>query len=377
MTAPVMHPMMPRATQDEFARCEFVQSLKYHVATDIRPGNKAIYDKRAAPSFAKKEGRQPANRHEVRRLMAKDEGWQMWGALQRTSQEMLWDTVGEPIERDLTRMIGESKARDRRAKGSLRLDPAFVAPRYIKDVDVHVMPGGYCTDLTADDVTAGAYYDFGVYWFTMSALGRYNDEKGRRLIRYLRHDYPGLKPKRILDLGCSVAHSTLPFVDAFPGAEVHAIDVGAPMLRYAHARAEALGKPIHFAQENAEKTDYPDGFFDLVVSHILLHEVSRKALGNIMKECHRLLAPGGVTAHQDVTLFQGMTPYEAFDADWDTYNNNEPCWAQMRDVDAVALMSGAGFAKAKVQQAWTPHGQENVYSRTPVAAATYVLSAQK
>ena len=60
---------------------------------------------------------------------------------------------------------------------------------------------------------------------------------------------------------------------SYPNAEVHAIDIGAPLLRYAHARAEALGKKVHFSQQNAEHTHFPDGSFDLIVSHIFPHEI--------------------------------------------------------------------------------------------------------
>ena len=34
------------------------------------------------------------------------------------------------------------------------------------------------------------------------------------------------------------------------------------MLRYGHARAEAMGATIHFSQQNAECTDFADGSFD-------------------------------------------------------------------------------------------------------------------
>src|SRR3546814_19104901 len=78
--------------------------------------------------------------------------------------------------------------------------------------------------------------------------------------------------------------STLPYVDAYPEAEVHAIDLSAPSLRFAHARAESLGKAVHFRQANAEHAPYGDGSFDLVVSHILLHELSCGALDRVRSE---------------------------------------------------------------------------------------------
>ena len=66
-------------------------------------------------------------------------------------------------------------------------------------------------------------------------------------------------------------------------SSVHAIDVAAPVLRYAFARAESLEKPIHFSQQNAESTNFSDGYFDLVVSHLMMHETSSKAIRNILK----------------------------------------------------------------------------------------------
>ena len=102
-----------------------------------------------------------------------------------------------------------------------------------------------------------------------------------------------------LDIGCGVGHQTLPFVDAYPEAEVYGCDLGAPMLRYGHARAETLGKRVHFSQQNAEATDFDDESFDLVTSTIVLHETSARALSAIFRECRRLLRPGGMMAHSE------------------------------------------------------------------------------
>ena len=50
-------------------------------------------------------------------------------------------------------------------------------------------------------------------------------------------------------MGCSVGHSTLPYVSEYPDAEVWGIDLGASLLRYASARAKALDKKVNFAQQ--------------------------------------------------------------------------------------------------------------------------------
>ena len=115
---------------------------------------------------------------------------------------------------------------------------------------------------------------------------------------------------RILDMGCAIGNSTLPWSKAFPEAEIHGIDVGAPVLRYAHARAEAKDAGIHFSQQNAERTDFPDESFDLIVSHIMLHETSHSAMPRIFAECKRLLKPGGVMLHLEIP--SGADPYASF-----------------------------------------------------------------
>jgi 2-polyprenyl-3-methyl-5-hydroxy-6-metoxy-1,4-benzoquinol methylase len=375
------YPIMPQALHDEWARCSFVQSFKFHLAQKVRPGNRDAFEREVVPTFKKTTGRAPGDRHEVRRAMLQNEHYRMWGTLQRTSQEMLWHSALDTVERESGRVIAVAQ-HPARTRGSLTLKKGLKAPRYIADVDIHAMPGSYCGDASDEDVSTGAIFDYGVQWYTspyvagLGGRGSLGTNRGAHMAAFLRTIYPDLKPKRILDIGCTVGHSTIAIQDAFPQAEVHAIDAGAGMLRYAHARASELGRPIHFAQQDAEAMDFPDGHFDLIVSHILLHEVSRKATQRIMKECHRLLTPGGVCAHQDVSLFAGMSPFDAFEADWDTYNNNEPCWGQMRETDGIALMAGAGFARDRVRQTWVPHGTHE-FRDTPVGNATYTLSARK
>jgi SAM-dependent methyltransferase len=216
-------------------------------------------------------------------------------------------------------------------------------PRYHQHVDIHCMPGGYHTEFAPDDVANGAVYDRAVYIYAMGRMGPFNSDIGDTTIAYLKANFPDLAPRRILDMGCTVGHSTLPYVDAYPGAEIHAIDVGAPILRYAHARAESLGKPVHFSQQNAEHTDFADGSFDLIVSHILVHETSHDAIRAIMRECHRLLRPGGVVIHAETPPYRDLDPFDAFMLDWDTRNNNEPFWEASHELEPRKIGAEAGF----------------------------------
>ena len=366
MHEPYAHPMMALATHDELARQNFVASFKIYMEDEVYPENETVYRARVEPRFIREHNRPPANRHEVRRALAHEPFTQTWSSIARTLQEMMWDASGETVERQLPELIEKAKVSNPR--GSLTLDPSIEVPGYNAAIDIHCMPGGYATNLCDDDIYAGALVDRGGYYYVLplqgkaahefrdSAEGLYRGGAGRNIISYLGRTFPDFAPRRILDMGCGIGGGTLPYVDAYRDAEVYGIDIGAPQVRYAHARAEGLGKTVHFSQQNAERTNFPDDHFDLIVSHGLAHETSGKAIRNIMAEAQRLLAPGGVTLHSDPQMGRGLTPHDAFMHDWDTHYNAEPFWGTLHDIGVTNLMTGAGFAAEAVQDVWARYG---------------------
>jgi SAM-dependent methyltransferase len=355
MSAFNQHQMLPQPTHDELARQDFVTSLRGHLSGRIMPGAYRVFQARVEPAFKAKHGRPPADPEEVRQVMTRDSYYQFWSAMQRRSQEQLWESVIDPTERQLPQLVeradklGKRKlARGRR--GSLKLDPTLEIPRYHRAVDIHLQPGGYHTDFRPDDVAAGVVYDKGINLYMGGALGPENNLMGDTLVAYLREKHPQFRPARVLDMGCAIGNSTLVWARDFPKAEVHGIDVGAPVLRYAHARAQALGVPAHFSQQNAEHTSFQAGSFDLVISHIMLHETSKSALVNVLRECHRLLRPGGLMLHLEIP--RGKTVIEKFMHNWESYNNNETFCRYMTDIDLAAEAVKGGFdpAKARVDE---------------------------
>lgn len=351
------HGMLPSMTGDELSRQQFVKSFKLHIATRIAPGNKSLFEASVLPAFKKQHGRAPSDRHEVRKVMENEDYYQMWGSLLRSSQELMWKSCQLSVERQLPDLIKAAET-SKSSYSTLELNPDLEIPAYHRAVDIHCQPGGYHTEFAPDDVSAGAVYDRAVYLYAMGRMGPFNDDMGASTVAYLKHKEAGFKPLRILDMGCAVGHSTIPYIDAYPDAEVYAIDVAAPVLRYAHARAESLKKPIHFSQQNAEKTNFEDGSFDLIVSHILVHETSGKAFRNIMKECERLLKPGGWVIHSETPPYKGMDPYDAFILDWDTRNNNEPYWGASHEIDPDATAKEFGFKTDSVFEAMAPSAFE-------------------
>ena len=341
------HAMLPTVSHDERARQDFVGSFRGHLSARVMPGAYRVYVERVEPAFRANLGRLPADQDEVRKLMTQEPYYQFWSAMQRRSQELLWESVIDPTERQLPQLIERSKKLSRKAlgkgrKGTLRLDPQLAIPRYHAAADIHLQPGGYHSDFTADDVAAGAIYDKGTNLYMGGGLGEENNLTGDSLLAYVREKHPQLAPRRILDMGCAIGNSTLVWSRAFPQAEVHGIDVGAPVLRYAHARAQALGVAAHFSQQNAEHTDFATGSFDLVLSHIMLHETSKSALLRVLQECHRLLRPGGLMLHLEIP--RGKTVFEKFMHNWESYNNNETFCRYMTEIDLRAEAIKGGFA---------------------------------
>ena len=355
---------------DETSREAFVLDLKLHINTGLGPELREVYEKKAAPRIRKALGRDAKDRHEIRKAMTKEPTWQTWASLWSSSQELMWDTIGGEIDRLDEDLRTTAKVKGA-AKGSLRIDPTFAAPRYVSEVHIHGQPGGYDLNLSDDDVTAGAFCEGAGRIY---ARGQGVVAKGNKAIHYLFENlcetYPDLKPRRILDIGCGTGGSAVAAKTFFPNAEVHGIDIGAGLMRYAHARAELQGVPVHFATQNGEHTDFPDGHFDLIVSGTLLHEMSFKSMYNMCRECHRLLSPGGVMAHLEVALRHKDVDdlYFQFYRDWSTHYNAEPFWGKLHDMDVMDPMIKGGFAE---EASWEK------YFTIPSGARWWAMGAQK
>jgi SAM-dependent methyltransferase len=174
--------------------------------------------------------------------------------------------------------------------------------------------------------------------------GMLNDLRGQTALAHILTRMPDIDPDKILDMGCGVGTSSVPAATCFPNADVFAIDVGASMLRYAHARAENLGACVHFSQQSAEDTIFEEASFDIVYSCALLHETSPEAMQAIMTESRRLLKPGGIAVHLEVPLLHDNEDlWSELSDELEAQYNNEPNWRGALSADYGALMQDAGF----------------------------------
>ena len=346
------HDVFPEMSHDEIARYNFLANLNRHLSTVIAPGNKIAFEKRVQPDFIKQNGRHFQTRDEVKEAIKHDSQYQTWAALRRSQMEMRQQAGRSMTLRqaeDLAKKVAELNAK---SPDTLILSDTVETPYYLEIMDNHCMPGSYHTELFAGDVSNAANYDSGLFVTSGGALGKLTDGGGKAISSWVLSNSPDFKPKRILDMGCGLGHNTLPLAKAFPDAEVIGIDTGAPMLRYGHARAVALGiKNVKFMQLNAEETGFETESFDWIQTTMFLHETSTKAMQKIGPEIYRMLKPNGLSLHIEQPQYTPEMPlFEQFIRDWDAFNNNEPFWGAMHEVDMTEWLMSAGFKKENLLQ---------------------------
>jgi ubiquinone/menaquinone biosynthesis C-methylase UbiE len=364
-TAPLKQ--LYRPTADEGSRQRFVGLLKAFANGALEEHLAARYEQILRPAYEAAHGHAPRDRAEARPLFEADPLFQLWGSMVYASQTLMWQAVGETCRR--LEPVFEARAAERAVepRGSLTLDPALVIPKPIADVEIHRQPGGYFAAAHERDLMAGLIY-FGTIELYRAAKGLSANAPvgepglGRYIASVVRRRYPDLEPRRILDLGCGPGIETLGLCEAFPDAEVHGLDLSAPFLSFAHLWAEDAGLAVHYRQADAQRTGYPDGYFDLVVSHILFHETWHDQLPRIFAEVHRILAPHGVFLSADVPYQPSrLSIPKQVTNDWQVRNNGEPFWTGFADTDVRQRLVEAGFAPDSVVAEYEPLGAGHYY----------------
>ena len=343
------HTMQPQPSHDESVRQDFVTDLRAYITDEIYSLITPHYEKNIEPEFFRSNDRKPEDKSEVKTLMLNDRGYQSWSLLQRLSQQMMFTSVIDTVERNLDSMINDLDKHQ--AIGSLEIDESLEIPKYLTAYDIHQQPGGYHSEIIEKDISAGAVYDISLPIYSRNAMGEENDLLAQAIICYIDEHLQNFQPNEILDLGCGIGNSTLPFSKKYPNAKVVGVDVALPCLRYAHARANALGVEAHFSHQNVEKTSYESESFELVTSTLLLHETSHDAVPKIINECFRLLKPGGWMIHLDVYPFHKKedAPLYDFLKDWEVINNNENFSGALRNMNMKKIIQDSGFSDETIR----------------------------
>ncbi|MEL7029747.1 MAG: class I SAM-dependent methyltransferase [Pseudomonadota bacterium] len=366
-----------RPSHDEAARQAFVGAFKAHVNGPLEDRLGDALDHDLGPKFERETGASPSTREEATRALSPSPLYQTWGSLVYTSQDFLWESVGDTVDR--VRPIFEARAEELAKNGpqygSLTLNADLQPPEPIASREIHRQPGGYFFETDGTDLTSPLLYFASIELYrTAKGLGTGaatgEPAMAPYLLKLLGDRFPDIAPKRILDLGCGVGTETIALKQRFPDAEVHGLDLSGPFMRFGHLWAEEKGVELHFRQGDARDTGYPDGHFDLIFSHILFHETGHEVLPAIMAEARRLLAPGGVFFNADVAYQPDrIPPVKQATNGWQVDYNGEPFWNGFADTDVKAQLTKAGFTEGGVFADYAPLGAGFYYLFGAQAAA--------
>ena len=110
-------------------------------------------------------------------------------------------------------------------------------------------------------------------------------------------------------------------------------------------RAADQDLDVNFSQMLCEDMDFPDGHFDLVVAHLLFHELPMPVIKKTIAEVMRVLRPGGTFVIWD---FPTNTPAEErfahFSLMFDSADNGEPYSTDFVHGHVEELLKSAGFS---------------------------------
>ena len=103
----------------------------------------------------------------------------------------------------------------------------------------------------------------------------------------------GFQKGRMLDVGCGFGATGIILAESFAKSEVVGIDLSAPLLRLAQARAQEanLTKRLTFEMADVQQIPYEDDSFDVVLNANMVHLVKDPI--SMLDEIERVLVPGG------------------------------------------------------------------------------------
>lgn len=334
--------VLPRPTRlaDE-SYLEFVTSFRFLAIREFFPKVAAHGEAALAKAIETGEVTKPADGEalklgDIKRVFSKVPAASAWQRFVRSQQEMMWRRTRESFYQDIDKLMARMAAAAAKHPERIHIDPDFVVPDYTRK-EIHCQPGGY-----TEDPMGGIVFHYGTKVFYEGANDQ--DELHSELAEKVTMPADG-RVERILDIGCSIGQATTVFKDLHPQAEVWGLDVGAPLIRYAHMRAVESAKDVQFTQRLAEDNGFPDAHFDMVHSYILFHEVTVAAMKAIIAETYRVLRPGGTFSIYEFpnNNKNQVPPAYRYLIDYDSRDNCEPYSPAFVASDFRGILEAAGF----------------------------------
>lgn len=205
-------------------------------------------------------------------------------------------------------------------------------PRYYLQ-NFHFQSGGWLTDESASryDTQVEVLFNGSANAIRRQALPPLHEVLAGRDQRRLR----------LVDVGCGTARF-LDFVkQAWPRLPVLGLDLSEAYLRHARRHLRRWSQ-VGLAVGKAEAMPLPDASQDAVTSVFLLHELPPAVRRRMLRECARVLKPGGRLVLVD-SLQRGDEPDYDGMLDLFPQNYHEPYYAGYLDEDFAAIARACGL----------------------------------
>ena len=205
-------------------------------------------------------------------------------------------------------------------------------PRYYLQ-NFHFQTGGWMTDDSA------SRYDTQV---EVLFNGTANATR-RQTLPQLHEVFAGRDQRKLslLDIGCGTGRFLNSLKQAWPQLPAFGLDMSEPYVRYARRHLKRWSR-IKLAIGNAESLPVPDESQDAVTSIFLFHELPPKVRRTVLRECARVLKPGGRLVLVD-SLQRGDQPdYDGL-LELFPQNYHEPYYKSYATENFGALAKGYGL----------------------------------
>jgi len=158
------------------------------------------------------------------------------------------------------------------------------------------------------------------------------------------------RPLRILDVACGTGRSLSQIAQALPGNQYFGVDLSPYYLDVARQHLRDVPE-LTLLAENAENLPYRDGYFDIVTSTYLFHELPRRARRCVAGELYRVLRPGGLLVLEDSAQLSEARDLELF-LEGFAGEMHEPFYRDYLRDDLAELAACSGFSSLATERAW-------------------------
>ncbi len=191
-------------------------------------------------------------------------------------------------------------------------------------------------------------------WMTEDSASRYDTQvevlfngtanaTRRQALPQLHEAFAGRDQRklRLLDVGCGTGRFLDFLKQAWPRLPALGLDLSEPYIKHARRHLKRWSR-LNLTVANAESLPVPDESQDAVTSIFLFHELPPKVRRIVLRECARVLKPGGRLVLVD-SLQRGDQPDYQGLLELFPQNYHEPYYASYINEDFSALAAGCGL----------------------------------